>query len=455
MRIRSQKQLYFKFQSVDIPKQSQLIEIDKVLNILPGRFGLESEILKDLTPKGKSNQKGRHGMSAEQVLRALLLKTLFNLSYRQLEFMIKDSLSAREFMKLSEFSKGFSYKTLQSNIKLLREETLDLVNSTIKIFAKLEGIEEGKSIRTDGFSTESNIHYPTDWSLMNDSIRVLTRTMCRTLEDLGVPIEFTNHYRGSKKMLFEIHNSRNWPKRKKRLREMIKLTRKTHEYAEQALIAMKDYDGNLGVWEQVYLNALIAELEEFIPLVAKVIDQAHRRIVLDEKVPSDEKLVSIFETHADIIVKGQRDLVFGHKITITTGASGLILDVITHEGNPADSTLVNEVIENHKKFYSKAPTSAVFDGCYASDKNRDDARDKGVSKICFSKETEEKSSLTKETRRALRNFRAGIEATVSMLKRLFGLTRVMNKGWKSFKTTVQAAVLTYNLTTLARIRLTA
>jgi len=203
--------------------------------------------------------------------------------------------------------------------------------------------------------------------------------------------------------------------------------------------------------DAVKLQGFISELKEFIPLVEQVLDQAYRRIVLGEQVPADEKLFSIFETHADIIVKGQRDVVFGHKSTITTGKSGLILDVDIHEGNPADSTLVQGVITNHKSFYGSAPKRAVFDGCYSSADNRNFAASEGIQDVCFSKETDEESSCSRIVRKSLRNFRAGIEATVSMLKRMFGLTRVMDKGFYSFKKAVKAAVLSYNLFILSRI----
>ena len=144
-------------------------------------------------------------MSAEQVLRALILRMRFDYSYRQLADATADSLCVREFLKIMPYEKGWNYKTLQSNIKLLKENTLDLLHKAIKSFAYSSALEDGTEIRTDGFATQSNIHYPTDWSLMNDSIRVLSRILTRAYEDLRVPLSFTNHYRASKKKLFKIH----------------------------------------------------------------------------------------------------------------------------------------------------------------------------------------------------------------------------------------------------------
>jgi len=451
MRLRSQKQLYFKSQSSYVPEATQLVAIGELLESLPFYEDILSKVHSDLSGGSKvSSNRGRPGMTAEEVLRALILKMLNNYSYRQLEHTISDSASAREFMKLPAFSPGFKYRTLQSNIKRIKEETLEALNMEIKSYAKAEGIESGTAIRTDAFNTESNIHYPTDWSLMNDSIRVLSRLLCYAVEDLGVPIEFTNHYRASKKKLFKINNDKSHKRRRKLNLELIGLTKKTLSYAEDALVVIKKHPCAGG---EVRLSLIVADLKHFIPLVEKVISQAHRRIVKGEKVPSSEKIVSIFEEHTDIISKGSRDVVFGHKTTITTGKSGLVLSVDIHDGNPADSTLVKGVLNEHADFYKSMPKSAVFDGCYSSQENRDFAENAGLEEVCFSKETDEQSSISRAKRRKLRNFRSGIEATVSMLMRMFGLRRIMNKGLHSFRATVKAAVVTYNLFILSRIKL--
>ncbi len=453
MRIRSQRQLYFKIQSEITRPEDELQGMSIRLESLPGYNNILSKVLADLIPSGRSKQTGRSGMTAEQVLKALIVQMRKGYSYRELAHATRDSLSVREFLKIPPFSKGFHYKTLQANIKLIEEETLDLLGAELKSFALFQGIEDGKNIRTDGFNTQVNIHYPTDWSLMHDSIRVLSRIMCYTHEDLQVPIKFVNHYRASKKKTFKIHNDKSHKRRRRLNIELIRLTRRTLGYSRQALLVMENYKSCKTTQEQLYLGSLIADLKRFLPLVENVINQAHRRIVKGEKVSSKEKIVSIFEEHTDIIYKGSRNVIFGHKSTITTGKSGLILDIDIHDGNPADATLVKGVIGRHEQIYGAVPNGAVFDGCYSSNDNRDFAEKVGIQNVCFSKETDELSSCSPSMRKKLRNFRAGIEATVSMLMRMFGLTRVMNKGFRSFRTTVKAAVVTYNLFILSRIPL--
>jgi transposase, IS5 family len=450
MRLRSQKQLYFKPQSKNYPGALQLKLIAKKLESLPCYDEILSKVSQDLN-REVENKQGRKGMTCEQVLRAMIVKQLKGYSYRQLADAISDSLSIMEFLNLCPFTPSFSYKTLQSNIKLISEHTLDMIQEQIKKYAQEENLEDGQVIRADAFNTKSNIHYPTDSSLMNDSIRVLSRTLCKAHEDLGVPVEFTNHYRASKAKLFKINNDKSHKRRRKLSIELIRLSQKTLGYAQRAQGVMQQYQGCTKMEDQQYLDCLIQQLRHFMPLVQNVINQAHRRIVKGEKVPSNQKIVSIFEEHTNIISKGDRKVIFGHKNTITTGKSGLILNIDIHDGNPADSTLVEKIIEEHEQFYGAAPKSAVFDGCYSSNHNREFAQSKGIEQVCFSKETDQQSSISSFVRKTLRNFRAGIEATVSMLMRMFGLTRIMNKGLTSFRTTAKAAVVTYNLFILARI----
>ena len=160
-----------------------------------------NRVLRDINP-GKDSLIGRPGMTAEQVFRAYILKGRHNCSYRKLSELTDDSISAREFMKIAPFKAGFDFKTLHGNISSISESTIDFINEALKNYSLLEGIEDGNITRTDATTIETNIHHPTDWSLMHDCIRVLSRIMTRLFELHGVPIVFQNHYRASKKKLF-------------------------------------------------------------------------------------------------------------------------------------------------------------------------------------------------------------------------------------------------------------
>jgi IS5 family transposase len=175
-----------------------------------------------------------------------------------------------------------------------------------------------------------------------------------------------------------------------------------------------------------------------------------------ESVPAPEKLVSLFETHTDVIVKDRRDTYYGHKIFLTGGASGLILDCVIPKGNPADSTWTVPMLRRQGALFGRPPRQASFDGGFASADNLAAAKALPVRDVCFSKKRGlavlemVKSSWVY---RKLRDFRAGIESGISLLKRVFGLARCIWKGAVGFHAYVRTAVLAANLLTLARHRL--
>jgi transposase, IS5 family len=172
-------------------------------------------------------------------------------------------------------------------------------------------------------------------------------------------------------------------------------------------------------------------------------------------VPAAEKLVSLFEPHADIIVKGGRDVHYGHKLNLTTGRSGMVLDLIVEAGNPADSERLLPMLQRHIDRYGEPPRQAAADGGYASRANLIQAKAWGVKDMAFHKKCGIKIEDMVKSRwvyRKLRNFRAGIEAGVSCLKRAFGLDRCTWRGLDHFKTYVWSSVVAYNLALFARLK---
>ena len=195
--------------------------------------------------------------------------------------------------------------------------------------------------------------------------------------------------------------------------------------------------------------------DHYAHLLKAVAVQAARRVLLEENVPASEKIVSLFEPHTDIIRKGGRDTLYGHKINLATGRSGLVLDVVVESGNPADSARCLPMLERHCAHYGKPPTHAAFDGGYASKENLRRAKEMGVAHAVFSKKRglkEEDMTPSPRVFDQLRRFRAGVEAGISWLKRCFGLGRCRWRGPARFKAWVHSAVFTHNLVRIARPR---
>jgi IS5 family transposase len=299
----------------------------------------------------------------------------------------------------------------------------------------------------------SNIHEPSDSSLLWDLVRVLARMLDQAksrLDDLD--IQFTDHTKRAKRRMLGVLNAKNKKARKKQYVDLIKVTRKTVGYAERAVSLLYGYVSTNAAL-MITTQAIAEELEKYIELAWRVIDQTERRVIHGESVPASEKVVSIFEPHTDIVVKDRRETFYGHKICLTGGASNLIVDCVIVDGNPADSTLTGQMIDRQNDIYCRYPLKVALDGGFASKENLESAKAKGVKDVCFAKKRGlevEDMCRSQWVYKRLRRFRAGVESGISWLKRCFGLSRCIWKGFRSFKSYVWASIVSANLLTLAR-----
>lgn len=452
MRIISDRQKTLSFTSVRIGAKRQWEMVSEILDANPEVAEL---VWRDLTTDKDGRCKkdtGSPGMTADQVLRFAIVQKREGLSYRRLYDRVDDSIVLREFCRVP-FEKVPAVSTLQDNIKKLRPDTIKQVNTVIVRYAQRKGIEDGKRGRIDTTGVECNIHHPTDSRQLWDSVRVLTRVLRRVETDLPwMRGKFGDHTRAAKKLLYKINNSRQVRTRKVLYRRLIAITREVVGYGHCALTQLGTE--HCTDTEQMFLAAEYASvLEHFLPLAAAVIDQSERRVLKGDSVPATEKVLSIFEPHTDIIKKGQREILYGHKIVLAGGKSNLILDCQVHRGNPSDAEQFIPALERHRCCFGNAPREVATDAGFASKDNGVKARTMGVKEIAFAackgnKLTELVTSV--RTYKRLRKWRSGIEAIISTGKRAFGLDRCNWSGFESFQSYVHLAVLAFNLQTLAR-----
>ena len=446
MRKKSKKQLPLMPDASDHPQAAELENISRILDANPIICDLA---MQDICKVSKGEHKsGANGMTAEQAVRAAIVKQMFNFCYKDLAFHIVDSKSLRRFMRIGIADKGFKKSSLNNNIKALSAQTWEAINGQLVQYAAEEKIEKAREVRIDCTVVESNIHEPTDSSLLWDSVRVLTRLLHRAKEDYGLRILFQDHSRRAKRRLLGIMNSRSIKDRKRKYTDLIKVTDKTINYAHKAIKAI-----DKGASTSNGLILLRLDLNQYSQLAARVVDQTQRRVLLGESVPAADKVVSLFETHTDIIVKDRRDTFFGHKICLAGGASNLIVDCLIVDGNPADSSLTVEMLDRQKQLYGKYPLKVALDGGFASKENLNKAKEKQIKDVCFAKKRGlevEKMCRSPWVYDRLRRFRAGIESGISWVKRCFGMTRCTWKGLRSFKSYVWASIVAANLLTLAR-----
>ena len=428
----------------------ELAAMAALLDRLPEAVALVHE---DLSVRGGRRidpTKGRDGMAAEQVLRVAVLKQHTGLSYERLAFALADSSTYRGFCRLGYEQKPPTRSALQKNIKRVSATSWEKINQMVVRQAQALGVEKGTRVRTDCFVVESNIHHPTDSSLLWDCVRVLARVMKRAHQAFG--LTFVNHRLRAKRRALEINNAKSADERKPLYRDLLAITEATLEQAEvigRQLAHVPCSDPK----QLVFATAIVEEIRHFVPLVNQVLSQTERRILRDESVPATEKVVSIFEPHTDIIIKDNRDTEYGHKVCLTTGASALVTDVVVEQGNPADYTLATRMMQRQTATFGRPPKQASFDGGFAAKTNLSQIKALGVSDVVFHKrrglDIEDMASSARVFKK-LRAFRAWIEGTISFLKRVFGLERCTWRSFESFKAYVQASVLSCNLLVIAR-----
>ena len=454
MRQARQKQLNLTAPWLRLEHASELAAIDRILDQLPAVAEL---VWQDLNSDRSKKNVGAEGLSAEQVLRALVVKQMNGFSYRELAFHLADSASYRTFCRLS-LGQNPSKTMLAVCIKAIRFETLEQINRLLVDVASKKKIEDGARVRVDTTVVESNIHTPLDSNLLCDGVRVMTRVMGKAREVLGTEVDFPNRTRRARRRALGILNARFKEKRKPLYRDLMQVTRETIGSAKRVMtVADRHLETNLSSEaDRARTAAVRDELAHFVGLSQQVVDQTERRVFNDESVPAKEKIVSLFEEHTDIIVKDHRETLYGHKICLTSGRSSFITDCTILEGNPADSTLAEQMIDRHIDIVGKAPRQVAYDGGFTSKANLEAIKAKGVIDVAFSKaRTLNITDMVRSSYvyKKLRNFRAGIEGTISFLKRSFGLDRCTWRTLPSFRSYVWSSVVTFNLLLIARHQL--
>ena len=280
---------------------------------------------------GAGSSLGRHGLTGETVLRCAVLMHLRGESYRGLAFALVDSLSAQRFARLDPARRPPGKSVLQAAVGAVGAASWEAINRTLLEMARASGVETGDRVRIDSTVTETHILEPSDSRLLFDGVRVLTRLLGQARDELGAAaVDFHDHCRAAKRRALEAGSQRGAERRAKTYRKLLKLTGRTVGYVEAALPAVA---AAAAPWSRGWVETATAYLD----LLGRVTEQTERRVFGGETVPAGEKVVSLFEPHTDIIVKGGRGTHYGHKINLATGRSGLVLDVVVEDGNPADS----------------------------------------------------------------------------------------------------------------------
>jgi IS5 family transposase len=438
---------------LDADHAKELQEVSRLLDEHPRINELVLQDLREATGSPTA-ETGAGGLSAEQVLRILLVKQMTGFSFRTLAFHLEDSRTYRTFCRLGILEATPSKSTLAFNIKAVRAETLEAIHRILIGAAKHHKIERGRKVRFDTTVVEAAIHHPTDSALLWDCVRKLTALMLKAQKLLGAEhISFANRTRRAKRRCREINDAKRKEQRKKPYRNLLRATEEVRQMGLRIRGQLSAPPFELAPHEALVAQSLVARFDHFLALTEQVIDQTRRRVLRGESVPAEEKVVSIFEPHTDIIRKDNRETLYGHKICLSVGASSMILDCTVLRGNPPDSSLATSMVDRQVDLYNRPPRQVAFDGSFSSKANLKAIQEANVDDVAFSKHrgiTISEMARSTWVYKQLRRFRAGIEGVISFLKRAFGLGRCTWRSWPSFQSYVWGSILACNLLIMAR-----
>jgi transposase, IS5 family len=415
----------------------------------------------DLARGLKKAETGRSGLTPQQILRSLVLMRVKNWHYRELRERIADGYTLRGF---TDFHSGPvpRHDAFNRGFNRLTPETLKAINDLVVQAAVELDLEDGQKLRVDTTVVQTDIHHPTDNTLLWDVVRVVTRLVAR----LAAALErrrikgFRDRTRSARRRMYEIQRMTTRQRHERQTATYRRLICIAEEVVEGARMALKSTRTTRG--KDPIADLAIAEtrkeIEHFCGLGSRVIDQARRRVLGGEQVPNAEKIYSIFEPHTDLIKRGkvQTPIEFGHKVFLAESAHGLITRYEVLDGNPVDEQHVVPSLRRHKRAFGHAPELYGSDRGFFSEQNVTSCRQDGVKVVCIpqrggtkapEREAYEKSSEFKDGQR----FRAGIEGRISVLFRGRGMKRCLAEGRERFELWVAAAVLANNLMKIAAL----
>jgi IS5 family transposase len=424
---------------------------DEYLKKYPEIEQLAHEDLQHLC-KTDATRKRTPDFTTQNLFRALIVLRNEQHSLRDTEVAIAESQTLQRFCRLDK-KETISFQLIDQAFLALKPETWQLLN---RYFAARMVAEEKINtdfMRSDGSVAETNIHWPTDSSLCYDSYRTVNRIV-ENAREAGlsrVLRGFRFHVDKIKKLNFRINQNATAKSddRKKLYKQdydtIISRTEEVVRKAEEIVRLLEGHGSELAL-------VFATELAGYIPFMKTIVSVARRRFN-GEAVPNEEKVFSLFEPHTELIKKGKKNkpIEFGHLVFITQTREKFITDCILYEKSPSETTMLPEVVARHEDMFGRKPLGIAMDkGCHPGKEEMDDLRDDYEDEVEYIGIPSRSNDFADEEMGRYQRFRAGIEGSISFLKRCFGLTRVLFKGFKGFCQGVGSAIFCHNFLVMAR-----
>jgi transposase, IS5 family len=411
----------------------------------------------------QSRRRGRRGTPAEVVLRLLVLKHMRNWSYGVLEREVRANLVYRDFTRVGA-TKMPDAKTMGRWGVALGPEAIKQIHERIVQIARVHRVAEGRRMRLDTTVVETNIHYPTDSSLLGDGVRVLTRAMKKITGIAGAAgAKLRDRSRSVKLRVLEIARAARAKGRQsgERLAQAYRrLLEATGRVVGQARRFAKEVNDGVkraaDIRRQVVLEGLRRQLESIVPRVRQVMRQTKARVFAGD-THAGGKIVSLFEPTTEVIRKGKagKPTEFGKIVKLQEAENQIVIAYEVYDQRPSDSDVLIAAIETHQAMLGCTPRLVAADAGFYSAKNEAAAKAKGVKRVCVpNRSTRSPERKREQKKRWFRNgqrWRTGCEGRISVVKRRHGLNRSRYKGDAGMKRWVGLGVIADNLVNISRV----
>ena len=463
MRRKTNRQREFDFPPSNLQLTNEYYEkyeaVSTILEANPRILDLVHSDLKEAleSENSRDGDGGNFEYTSDTVLRMLVCQIIEGLSLRAIVIRVDDSHYLRRFVRIYN-GPMMDFTTLSKLKNCIRPETWKKVNEILARYAVEEKLIEGDQLRLDTTAVETNIHWPTDSSLLWDTYRVLARLIEHAREIDPTAVGPRRLQLKKAKRLYTKISRKARPGSADTLRplydRLIQLATGICRWADDVrrTLEQRCRKGRYGWVAEV----IAMEMAHYRRLGLRVIDQATRRVLCGEQVPNDEKLFSIFEPHTELLKRGKagKPIEFGHMMQIQQVPGKFITDYDVFEKKPVDHELLQRALDRHKKLFGHYPQTVAADKGYYESMATIEELSEVIEVVSIGKKgrrsEEETLRESDPDFRLAQRFRAGVEGTISFLKRILGLFRCFNKGWEHYVSTVGASIFTHNLLILTR-----
>jgi IS5 family transposase len=399
--------------------------------------------------------------TTDQVLRILICQVLEGASLRGIVVRVDDSNFLRRFTRIDN-GPMMDYTTLCILKNTIGQDTWKAVNRCLAEHAIRCELIAGDRLRLDTTAVETNIHWPTDSTLLWDVYRILDRLIRQAREiDPQAVGSRRLQARRAKRMQQKINRrAANKGRSARQLKPLYtQLIRMVENLFGWARSVRKELDKSrrcTSVMDMAKAAAIVQQIDHYVELGERVVAQARRRVLEGERVPNEEKLFSIFEPHTELLKRGKasKDIEFGHMIQIQQVDGKFITDYDVFDKRPVEYELLKAVLDGHKKLFGHYPDELSGDKGYYESMDAIEHLQRKVPMVSIAKKgrrTQDEAAREHDSLfRLAQRFRAGVEGTISFLKRMLRLARCFNKGWEHFVSTIGQTIVAHNLLVLAR-----